>query len=94
MADTKKMVSISLILMGVVFLALAIGMIYGLLKIGGFLENLRTMTETMSTAGSISMDIPTFSTYFTVGWIFSILILITGLVTLVSGVALLVEKSS
>ncbi len=86
MVSVEKLGSISLLLIGIVFLLQAIGMMYGLVTVGTILE----------AAGSAyryyGSSMPSFTTIIVVGWVYAILLLITGLVALLAGGASLIGK--
>jgi len=86
MVSVEKLASISLLLIGIVFLLQAIAMMYGLITVGAFLE----------AAGSASRyygsPIPNFTTIMVVGWVYAILLLITGIISLLAGGASLIGK--
>jgi hypothetical protein len=86
MVSVEKLASISLLLIGIVFLLQAIAMMYGLVTVGTILEVAGRAT---SYYGS---PMPNFTTIMVVGWVYAILLLITGLVSLLAGGASLIGK--
>jgi hypothetical protein len=86
MVSVEKLASISLLLIGIVFLLQAIAMMYGLVVAGTILE---------AAAGAsryYGSPMPNFTTIMVVGWVYAILVLITGLVSLLAGGASLIGK--
>jgi hypothetical protein len=81
----EKLTGTALVLMGVLFMLLAIGFIIFLITVGGLLEALGGM------AVYAGVQIPTFTTYLAVGWVYTILQMVTGFVALVAGVAILTK---
>jgi hypothetical protein len=81
----EKLTGSALVLMGVMFMLLAIGFIIFLITVGGLLETLGGM------AVYAGVQIPTFTTYLAVGWVYTILQMVTGFVALVAGIAVLTK---
>jgi len=86
MVSVEKLGSISLLLIGIVFLLQAIAMMYGLVVVGTALEAMG------AAAGYYGSPMPNFTTIMIIGWIYAILLLITGLVSLLAGGASLIGK--
>lgn len=81
----EKLTGTALVLMGVMFMLLSIGFIIFLITVGGLLETLGGM------AVYAGVQIPTFTTYLALGWVYAILQMVTGFVALVAGIAILTK---
>jgi hypothetical protein len=86
MVAVEKLVSYSLILIGIMFLLCGIGTIYVMIQVSGLMEAVGSL------AGTTGGQMPSFTTYIVAGWIFAILGTITGFITLIAGIAILVQK--
>ena len=79
----EKLTGCAFIFMGIVYLLSSIGMMYFLIIIGGLLEITRA-TPWMT-------GMPAFTTYLAAAWVFAILELVTGFISLAAGIAILVK---
>jgi hypothetical protein len=86
MVSAEKLGSMSLLLIGIVFLLQAIGIMYGLVTVSALLETAG------AAAGMYGGSMPNYTTIMTIGWVYAILQLITGLVSLLAGGVSLIEK--
>jgi len=80
-----KLTGAALALMGLMFMLLSIGFIIFLITVGGLLEALGGL------AVYAGVEIPTFTTYLVVGWVYTILQMVTGFVALIAGIAILTK---
>ena len=86
MVTAEKLASFGFILLGLVFLFQSIGMMYVLVTISGLIEGISTIGAVTGTT------VPSFTTYLIAGWVYAILLLITGVVCLLAGGGSLLEK--
>ena len=80
-----KLTGAALALMGLMFMLLSVGFIIFLITVGGLLEALGGL------AVYAGVEIPTFTTYLVVGWVYTILQMVTGFVALIAGIAILTK---
>jgi hypothetical protein len=88
--NVQRLISIALMLIGIVLLLQGITSIFALVEVSKVLETFKTTLAGLS-LGVGQSNIPDYSMYLTLGWIFAILQLITGGITLLSGIILLKE---
>ena len=81
----EKLNGYAFTLIGIMFILSSIGLMIFLITIGGALEMLGSL------ATAYGGQIPTFTTYLAVGWVYTILQLIAGFVALVAGIAILTK---
>ena len=81
----EKLNGYAFTLIGIMFILSSIGLMIFLITIGGALEMLSSL------AIAYGGQIPTFTTYLAVGWVYTILQLIAGFVALVAGIAILTK---
>lgn len=83
----EKLSGIAFVLIGVVFFLSATAVMYLLIQLGTTLEMMQGLMQTVPSA-----EMPSFTTYFAAGWVFAILQLITGFVSLTAGIANLIAQ--
>ena len=81
----KRLTGTAFALMGVIFMLSSIGFIIFLITVGGLLDALGGLAITTG------VHMPSFTTYLTVGWVYTILQLVAGFVSLAAGIAILTE---
>ena len=84
---SKKIVSIGLMLIGLIFIIQAVGLSYVLVKMGKAMGSMSGLD--LLAVGGIEQQ---FKGIMTMSWGYTILQLITGIVAVVGGIASLVEK--
>ena len=83
----ERLNGIAFTLIGITTMLSGIGLSILLITLGGFVETLNSL------AVSYGVQIPTFNTYFGVGWAFTALQLTAGFVAMIAGIAILTRPT-
>jgi len=89
MAMSERLMGLSMVLIGVLLLFESVGSMYLLMQVGWLLE---ILTGYQIPVGGMTIEMPSFQTYLSVGWGFSVFMMITGVLAVGAGMSFLVKK--
>ena len=87
MIDATKLAALAFLLIGISFIIFGIGLIYAMIKITGLLDMMSSLLSMTS-----SIELPDYSMYILMGWVFAVLQTVTGLMSLIAGISILLTK--